>query len=415
MSCSEKAMLKRATGGGLKKAEWHVLTPEYPPQLGGVSDYTFQLAAGLANSGEEVHVWAPGAPGERAEDGKPQGTPFQVHRECGSFRPADLRILGQHLDRFPARQRLLVQWVPHGYGYRSMNLPLCWWIYRRAARQQDRIELMVHEPFLSFSWTSPRQSLAALVHRCMAILLLRAASRVWVSIPGWERVMRAYTLGRAVSFQWLPIFSNIPAASDPSVTESVRRRFTHSGGMLIGHFGTFGKGVSSLLGPIVSALAHDSGDRVILLIGEGSEEYRRKLISQEPRLETVIRATGKLPVREVSHHLAACDLLIQPYPDGASSRRTSLMAGLENGKPIVTTTGWLTEPLWAESGAVALAPAGDTKAFLKSVGRLCDDRTERVRLETAARSLYREQFDISRTVASLRQARAAAEVECASS
>jgi glycosyltransferase involved in cell wall biosynthesis len=410
-----KAMAKRATGEGPKKAEWHLLTPEYPPQLGGVSDYTFQLAAGLANSGEEVHVWAPGTSRVPSEDNTAQAAPFEVHRECGSFHPADLRILGHHLDQFPAPRRLLVQWVPHGYGYRSMNLPLCWWIYRRAVSHQDRIELMVHEPFLSFSWTSPRQSLAALVHRCMAILLLRAALRVWVSIPGWERVMRAYTLGRDVSFQWLPIFSNIPAASDPSVTQSVRWRYTHSEELLIGHFGTFGKGVSRLLDPIISALAQDSGDRVILLMGEGSEEYRCKLISQQPQLENVIGATGKLPAWELSHHLAACDLLIQPYPDGASTRRGSLMAGLENGKSIVTTTGWLTEPLWAESGAVALAPAGDIEAFLKTVRRLCADRTERVRLETAARRLYRERFDISRTIGSLRQARAAAELECASS
>src|SRR5207248_6476969 len=29
--------------------EWHVLTGEYPPQPGGVSDYTRQVARGLAN------------------------------------------------------------------------------------------------------------------------------------------------------------------------------------------------------------------------------------------------------------------------------------------------------------------------------------------------------------------------------
>ena len=37
---------------------WHILTCEYPPQTGGVSDYTFLVANGLA-SHDEVHVWCP--------------------------------------------------------------------------------------------------------------------------------------------------------------------------------------------------------------------------------------------------------------------------------------------------------------------------------------------------------------------
>jgi hypothetical protein len=38
---------------------WHVITPEYPPMLGGVSDYTQSIAKGLAAQGDEVHVWCP--------------------------------------------------------------------------------------------------------------------------------------------------------------------------------------------------------------------------------------------------------------------------------------------------------------------------------------------------------------------
>ena len=40
---------------------------------------------------------------------------------------------------------------------------------------------------------------------------------------------------------------------------------------------------------------------------------------------------------EVSVHLSACDLMIQPYPDGISARRTSAMAALAHERPVVTT------------------------------------------------------------------------------
>ena len=39
--------------------QWHILTGEYPPQPGGVSDYSRMVAHGLAAAGDEVVVWAP--------------------------------------------------------------------------------------------------------------------------------------------------------------------------------------------------------------------------------------------------------------------------------------------------------------------------------------------------------------------
>jgi hypothetical protein len=38
---------------------WHVLTGEYPPREGGVSDYTQLVAHGLVAAGDAVDVWAP--------------------------------------------------------------------------------------------------------------------------------------------------------------------------------------------------------------------------------------------------------------------------------------------------------------------------------------------------------------------
>ncbi|HEY0094990.1 MAG TPA: glycosyltransferase, partial [Archangium sp.] len=54
---------------------WHLLTGEFPPRPGGVSDYTWQVAEGLARTGCAVHVWAPGDPQEALA---PEGV--TVHR-----------------------------------------------------------------------------------------------------------------------------------------------------------------------------------------------------------------------------------------------------------------------------------------------------------------------------------------------
>ena len=44
---------------------WHILTCEYPPQSGGVSDYTYLVAKGLAELNDQVHVGAPPHPVKR--------------------------------------------------------------------------------------------------------------------------------------------------------------------------------------------------------------------------------------------------------------------------------------------------------------------------------------------------------------
>ena len=46
---------------------FHLITCEYPPEVGGVAEHTRSVATGLAAAGVSVHVWCPpgGRPGHR--------------------------------------------------------------------------------------------------------------------------------------------------------------------------------------------------------------------------------------------------------------------------------------------------------------------------------------------------------------
>ena len=380
--------------------DWHVITCEYPPRVGGVADHTRLVAEGLAAEGDRVCVWCPAAEGEaaRADGG------VSVRRELGGFRPSDLRRAGRALDEFDAPRRLLVQWVPHGYGYRSMNVWLCLWLWARAALRGDEVTLVVHEPFLAFGEGSWRQTAVALVHRLMTTLMLAAASRVWTTIPEWEDCWRPYALGRRVPFGPLPVPSTTPVTADAEEAAATRALYAPEGRALVGHFGTYGGHISRSLARLVPRLFATTTDCAVLLLGQGGEAMREEIVRAHPSLAGRIHATGTLAPASLSRHLAACDLLVQPYPDGISARRTSAMAGLAHGLAVVTTKGRLTEALWQESGAVALADAGDDDALLDEVRRLLASPEARARLGAAGRQLYRERFDISHTIASLRRA-----------
>jgi glycosyltransferase involved in cell wall biosynthesis len=372
----------------------HIITPEYHPNCGGVADYTQLVARGLADAGDDVHVWAP------ANTSGVTGDRFTVHADLGSFRAVDLAQADRLLDQFAPPRRLLVQWVPQGYGFRAMNLRFCIWLWNRA-RRGDQVEVMVHEPYLAFWEGTWRQTAAAGVHRLMTSVLLRAAHRVWVAIPAWETMWRPYTIGRDVRFSWLPVPSGLsqPATDD---VMAVRTELGADRLPLVGHLGTYGTPVAALLQQLLPDLLRELEGTRILLMGVGSETFRAAFAEAFPQYEGRVMATGVLAKSTLAAHVAACDLLVQPYPDGVSSRRTTAMAGLHLGVPIVTTTGRLTEPFWEMSNAVRVSQVGDCADIIENVRLLLANPDERRRLIETARLFYERMFDLSRTVAELR-------------
>jgi glycosyltransferase involved in cell wall biosynthesis len=370
----------------------HLVTPEYPPRHGGVADYTHQIATELARAGIAVHVWGPSG------SAAPENSSVVVHPELGRFRPADLRRTSRCLDEFAAPRRLVVQWVPHGYGQRAMNLPFCLWLWGRSVTG-DAIDLVVHEPFVSFSGSVRQRALAAM-QRAMTLVLLSAARRVWVTTRAWVPELEPYMPAQGIATGWLPVPSSLPVP-DAVAVDAVRARYVNGTAGLVGHFGTHGPLVTSLLDEAIVQLANAEPSVRFLLVGAGSDAYRSALVARGRIVAGRVNATGTLSPRDLSAHLAACDVLLQPYPDGVTSRRTTTMAGLFCRVPVVTTQGRLTEPLWQDGGAVRLVPVGDVRALVDEVVGLLNDPEERRRQAAAGRTFYDRWFDVRHTVAAL--------------
>ena len=62
---------------------------------------------------------------------------------------------------------------------------------------------------------------------------------------------------------------------------------------------------------------------------------------------------ARSPSTGVSLAIASCDLMVQPYPDGVTSRRGSMMAVLAHARPIVTTRDRYGAAVAAERGGRA--------------------------------------------------------------
>ena len=86
-------------------------------------------------------------------------------------------------------------------------------------------------------------------------------------------------------------------------------------------------------------------------------------------------------------------------------RRTTLMAALIHGVPVVTTVGRLSEPFWSSSPAVSAVPAGDVDRMVHAAVALATDAGRRQDQSVAARALYAARFDVAHVIAALREDR----------
>ena len=103
--------------------------------------------------------------------------------------------------------------------------------------------------------------------------------------------------------------------------------------------------------------------------------------------------------QEISTLIQCCDVFVQPYPDGVSTRRTTLMALLEHGCTVVASSGVRTEESW--NHALRLTPDGDAGAMIDAAVQLLDQPEDRARLSGAATHTYLERFHVERAVATL--------------
>lgn len=379
---------------------WHILTGEYPPQIGGVSDYTAQLANGLAEHGASVCVWTGPTSNAPASQTEPLAG-VKVRRIAELWAHNGLLQLNEELSRWTAPRRLLVQYSPNAWGRKGLNFRFCRWLRERRELGDD-VHLMVHEPFYPYQlWDKPTRWLLAWGQRRMMRTLLAASNKVYVAIPAWAELIRPFDNVPDRPMTWLPICSTIPVTAELAQVETLRHWFAPNGEFIVGSLGGFGGHVAALTEEVFTTLLARRSNTIALFIGAGGERLAERIARRAPHLATRLRASGKLPAHDISCHLMACDVLFQAYPEGVSTRRTSTIVSMAHGRPIVTLQGDFTESWWNATGGVRLVNAHDKLGAMRAVLALLDDATARHALGSRAQAVYQEHLAVRQTVARL--------------
>ena len=186
---------------------------------------------------------------------------------------------------------------------------------------------------MEFSWRSPAHSAMAAVHRAhdAASCSARRAARGSRFRRG-RRACGPTRSGATVPMPWLPIPGCVPPALPADAGAAARPvRAARSAGRRPLRIARGGGGAAARRLP-----AGDHGRSVpagrcccsaptVRRIGTRSSP-------RHPDWAPRVHAAGFLDGAALAAHLAACDVLMQPYPDGVTSRRTSVMACLSQGR-----------------------------------------------------------------------------------
>jgi glycosyltransferase involved in cell wall biosynthesis len=204
----------------------------------------------------------------------------------------------------------------------------------------------------------------------------------------------------------IPIGSNIPVAPPPGYQRAAWRAGLgiRPDELVVAYFGllSHSKGVDLLLDALHHLQEPGMPPTRLLLIGGAAtapqdRAYAASVHKQIDRLGLGKRVivTGHIEPATVSAHLLASDIVALPFRRGASLRSGSLLAALNHGAAVVTTSTaaqrhTIPAPTTArpvDGEHLLLVPAEDSTALAAALRRLAADSALRERLGSEAQAL----------------------------
>jgi glycosyltransferase involved in cell wall biosynthesis len=360
------------------------LTGEYPPMQGGVADHTAHLAQQLVELGTIVSILTSH---KAAINLQPLNFNPQVYPIVKGWRLDCWRqIHGWLKEHCP--DVLHIQYQAAAYDLTGWVNWLPWWLRRH--RTRPRVVVTFHDlrvPYL-FPKAGPL--------RWGSILALACYSDAVIVTNEEDKKALTPRLLDIDSLTLIPLGSNVELQlpSDYERDHWRARIGVDDHTLLLAYFGFLNqsKGGEDLV-LALECLVRQGYDARLLMIGgqlgdvdptnRAYAEQVRSLI-QECGLAERVHWTGYTSPDEVSANLLAADVVVMPYRDGVSFRRTTFIAALRHGRPVVTTHG----------DNVLLVTPCDVDLLAGAIARLADNADLRDRLSEGAKALG-QQFDWS--------------------
>ena len=290
----------------------------------------------------------------------------------------------------PEPSWVLLQYCPFSYGRAGIAPGLVRDVVNLRRRSRSRLALMVHEAWVDMYDT--RSSLIGLWQRAQLRVLLGLADAVMASTQAIAGEIGHESVHVPVAATITPVATSSRAARD---------RLGLDGKLTVALFGRdHPDRLRDYMEAAIAAIADAHGASRVAILNLGFDARSPRV---PPGVEVI--SPGRLSAGELSVRLWASDIVLLPLADGVSTRRTTLMAALAHGRPVLGLRGHDTEAILAEAhDAIALTPLGDPSAFAGAAAELTSDPDRLRAIGDAGRRLYQSRFDwpvLARTVTSV--------------
>ena len=351
-----------------------MVTGSYPPQPCGIGEYTRLLVRELRKKGIEIDVITTRAASPR----EPGSTHLEVDDwSIWNWRKAVRTLRGERYDL------VHIQYPARFYGYRP-DLALLGLIAKRGLPGIP-IVATLHEYYVAH-WLR-KLTVGAIVTPLDAVILTAESEEreIQKAMP-WLR-------GR---IRVIHLANTIPTINLPTDRRDMLRKEWGVGSTEIAvvYFGFIhpNKGIDSLLKAFAQFHAQHQGARLVMLsmLEENNNAYHDHIRDEVESLglSTAIIWKGFLSDSDVAQHLAAADIGFFPYEDGVTLRRSSFIAAMSEGLPVLSTSGHAGDrALGLVDGVnVSLVPAQSAPSeFSARLEDLASDASKRSAMGIAAR------------------------------
>lgn len=199
--------------------------------------------------------------------------------------------------------------------------------------------------------------------------------------------------------QLIPIGSNVAYQKILPATKARLRQQLNipADALILAYFGfiNHSKGLDDLI-KAVAIVRERLPDLKVLMIGgqlgasdPSNAAYLESIqnLIQQHALEQTFIWTGFLEAAQVAEYMQTASLLILPFKDGASFRRGSLMAAIEQNCAIISTQPQLPIPEFQHQQNMLLVPPNDSQALAQQILSLAQDQALQDHLKQGTQAL----------------------------
>lgn len=360
-----------------------IVSGEYPPMQGGIGAYTHILAKEMSKQGVSVSVFT----NKEAAAADPS---ILVMNWMQSWRMNSPSLINQWAHEFEA-DIINVQFQTAAYGMSP-------WIHFLPHFTKIPVVTTFHD--LRHPYLFPKAG--KLRDWVVMHLAQKSAGVIVTNHEDYEQL--ASIQQKAL----IPIGSNIRKPLPDNFDAEDWRAYAdaYPNEFLIAYFGLFNqtKGIETLLDSLADFRSKSAPARLVMIGGGlGSSdptnaEYLDMIKAQIQRLglEPYIHWTGYLEDEAaVGAYLTSSDVVALPFTDGASYRRGSLMAAIQYGCAIISTTPSMDIPTFKNGENMLFVPRGDKNALTAALDQVRTSADLRGRLQRGAIEL-RQQFNWSK-------------------